>query len=202
MPFVCFRGYKSTGVTLLLLFCLDHPEEINIQPSSAIEGDDITLTCQAARYLYTTLQWLDSFNRTITSNLSGLQLGEHSISRSLRLHSVSPNDTRGYKCLAHRFHGRVELKNAALNVNGRLCWITIFRIRFWVFKTVSQQYYSSNICVCVFDCSPKGALADPEFNKPRCERQQHPEVGMLCTGGSPPRDHMVQKWCSTKAKPR
>lgn len=61
---------------------------------------------------------------------------------------------------------------------------------------------NSNICVCVFDCSPKAALADPEFNKPRCEQQQHPEVGMLCWGGSPPRDHMVQKWCSTKAKPR
>ncbi|CAG09798.1 unnamed protein product [Tetraodon nigroviridis] len=102
-------------------FIKDHPEGITTQPSSAIEGDDITLTCQAARYFYTTLQWLDSFNRTVTTNLSSLQLGEHSISQSLRLHGVSPNTTRGYRCQARRFNNKVELKNAALIVDGRLC---------------------------------------------------------------------------------
>lgn len=108
-------------VPLLLLICLDHPEGITIQPSTAIEGDDITLTCQAARYFFTTIQWLDSFNRTVTTNLSSLQVEEHSISQSLRLHSVSPNNTRGYKCQARQFNNKVELMNAALIVDGRLC---------------------------------------------------------------------------------
>uniref|UniRef100_H3DHE5 receptor protein-tyrosine kinase n=1 Tax=Tetraodon nigroviridis TaxID=99883 RepID=H3DHE5_TETNG len=106
-------------------FIKDHPEGITTQPSSAIEGDDITLTCQAARYFYTTLQWLDSFNRTVTTNLSSLQLGEHSISQSLRLHGVSPNTTRGYRCQARRFNNKVELKNAALIVDARKRpWLT------------------------------------------------------------------------------
>ncbi|XP_011608763.2 vascular endothelial growth factor receptor kdr-like isoform X1 [Takifugu rubripes] len=106
-------------------FIKEHPEQFNIQPSSAIENDDVTLTCQAARYLYTSLQWLDSFNRTITSNASQLQLGEHSISRSLYLHNVSPNSTRGYKCLAQRFHGWAEVRNAIVTVDARKRpWLT------------------------------------------------------------------------------
>lgn len=200
MPSVCFRGHKSTGVTLLLLFCLDHPEEISIQPSSAIEGDNITLTCQAARYLYTTLQWLDSFNRTITSNPSGLQLGEHSISRSLQLHSVSPNVTRGYTCLAHRYHGRVELKKAALTVDGGFAESPFSESGFEDPRQSHNSSIAAIFAFCVFVCSSKEALADPELNKPSCERQQHPEVGMLCSGGSTPRDHMVQKQGATEAK--
>lgn len=69
-------------------------------------------------------------------------------------------------------------------------------------SVISQQYYSSSICACVFVCSTKAALADPELDKPRCEQQQHPEVGLRCSGGSSPGDHVVQKRRSPKAKPR
>lgn len=102
------------------LHALDHPEEITIQPQAAIEGDDITLTCRAARYLYTDLQWLDSLNQTIASNVSGLQLSRYSISISLQLHNVTQNSAMGYKCQAYKLHRRVELKSVALTVEGKL----------------------------------------------------------------------------------
>lgn len=56
-----------------------------------------------------------------------------------------------------------------------------------------KSIIASTFAFVCFNCSPKAALADPEFNKPTCEQQQHPEVGMQCSGGSLPRDHMVQK---------
>ena len=111
---------ESRFILFVYLVTLDRPEEMTIEPRSAIEGDDITLTCRAARYLYTDLQWLDSFNQTITSNMSSLQLSNYSISLSIRLHNVSQNSTTGYKCQAYKLHKRVELKTAALMVEGKL----------------------------------------------------------------------------------
>lgn len=98
--------------------CLDHPEEITIEPREAIEGDDVTLTCRAARYLYTDLQWLDSRNQIITSNVSSLQLSTYSISLSLHLHNVSQTSDTGYKCQAFKLHKRVEPKTAGFIVDG------------------------------------------------------------------------------------
>lgn len=86
----------------------------------AIEGEDITLICRATRFLYTGLQWLDSKNQTITSNVSQLQLSSHSISLSLFLRNVSRNSTAGYRCQAYKLHNRVEHKIAALAVEGKL----------------------------------------------------------------------------------
>nr|XP_046261533.1 vascular endothelial growth factor receptor kdr-like [Scatophagus argus] len=97
----------------------DNPEEIAIEPRAALEGDDITLTCRAARYLYTDLQWLDSSNQTVTSNVSSLQLSQYSISCSLHLYNVSRNNTAGYKCQAYKLHKRVELRNAALTLDAK-----------------------------------------------------------------------------------
>ena len=117
----CFALCMSNIVWHGIYFiALDQHEEISIQPQAAIEGDDITLTCQAARYLYTGLQWLDFWNRTIPSKASTLLLGNHSISLSLRLHNVTQNSTTGYKCQAYKLHRRAELKNAALIVDGKL----------------------------------------------------------------------------------
>uniref|UniRef100_A0A665XCL3 receptor protein-tyrosine kinase n=1 Tax=Echeneis naucrates TaxID=173247 RepID=A0A665XCL3_ECHNA len=100
-------------------------EELTTHPRTAIEGDDVNLTCRATRYIYTDLQWLDSMNQTITSNVSGLQLSRYSISISLHLHHVSQNSTAGYKCQAYKLHKWVELKNAALKVDARKHpWLT------------------------------------------------------------------------------
>lgn len=97
----------------------DHPEEITIEPRAAIEGDDVNLTCWAARYLYKDLHWLDSRNQTITSNVSSLHISTYSISLSLHLHNVSQISTSGYKCQAYKLHKKVELKTAALVVDVR-----------------------------------------------------------------------------------
>ncbi|XP_072251611.1 vascular endothelial growth factor receptor kdr-like isoform X2 [Leuresthes tenuis] len=97
----------------------DHPKEVAVEPRTAIEGDDVTLTCRATRYLYTGLEWLDSRNKTITSNVSHLHLNNYSISISLYLHNVSQSSAAGYKCQAYKLHKKVELKTPALIVNER-----------------------------------------------------------------------------------
>lgn len=96
----------------------DQPEEISIQPQEAVEGDNVTLTCRAARYLYTDLRWLDSLNRTVTSDVSPLQLSRYSISLSLQLYNVTKTSAAGFKCQPYKQHRRVELKSAALIIEG------------------------------------------------------------------------------------
>uniref|UniRef100_A0A3Q3VUQ2 receptor protein-tyrosine kinase n=1 Tax=Mola mola TaxID=94237 RepID=A0A3Q3VUQ2_MOLML len=116
----CVAKNEEGNSNMMIPFYVDdHHEEISIQPQAAIEGDDITLTCRAARYLYTGLQWLDFWNRTIPSKASSLLLGNHSISLFLRVHNVTQNSTTGYKCQAYKLHRRAELKNAALIVDAR-----------------------------------------------------------------------------------
>lgn len=97
----------------------DNPKEITTEPQTAVEGDDFTLTCRAARYLYTDLQWLDSTNHTVIFNVSSLQFSPLSVSLSLHLSNVSKNSTTGYKCRAQKFHERLELKPVTLIVNGK-----------------------------------------------------------------------------------
>lgn len=97
---------------------IDKPEEIAIEPRAVVEGDNVNLTCRATRYLYTHLQWLDSRNETITTNVSSIQIGNYSISLSLRLHNVSQMSTAGYRCQAHKLYKGVQLRDAALTVDG------------------------------------------------------------------------------------
>lgn len=104
-----------------VFFCLDHPKEVAIEPQTAIEGDDVTLTCRATRYVYTGLQWLDSRNKTITSNVSNLQMNRYSISLSLNVRNVSQNSTAGYQCRAYKLHSLTQpiVKMADLEVEGK-----------------------------------------------------------------------------------
>lgn len=118
--YTCVAKNEDGNSTMTIPFYVDdHPEEIAIEPRKAIEGDDVTLTCRASRYLYTDLRWLDSRNQTITSSVSSLQLSRFSIFLSLYLHNVSKNSTTDYKCQAYKVHNRVELKTAALSVDAR-----------------------------------------------------------------------------------
>ncbi|KAM9740982.1 vascular endothelial growth factor receptor kdr-like isoform 1-T1 [Menidia menidia] len=114
----------------------DHPKEVSIEPQTAIEGDDVTLTCRATRYLYTGLQWLDSKNETITSNVSELGVHNYSISISLYLYNVSQSGTKGYKCQAYKLHKRAELKMASLIVNERK--------RPWLSQNLTNQDVNSS----------------------------------------------------------
>uniref|UniRef100_A0A3Q3JFP0 receptor protein-tyrosine kinase n=1 Tax=Monopterus albus TaxID=43700 RepID=A0A3Q3JFP0_MONAL len=113
------RNDHGTSQMTILFYVDARPEEITTEPKTAIEGDDVTLTCWATRYLYTDLQWLDSRNQTITSNVSSVQASRYSISRSLHLYNVSKTSTTGYKCQAHKLHKNVVLKTASLTVDER-----------------------------------------------------------------------------------
>lgn len=104
----------------MFLVTLDQPEKITTEPQKAIEGNNVNLTCRATRYLYTDLQWLDSKNQTVTSNVSRLQFGRYSISLSLYLHNVSQKSTAGYKCRAYKLNKKAELKKAVLILDGKL----------------------------------------------------------------------------------
>lgn len=109
--FLCVAQNKIGVVSMTLPFYVDdHPEEVAIEPQTAIEGDDVTLTCRATRYLYTGLQWLDSRNNTITSNVSSLQMNRYSISMSLNVRNVSQNSTAGYKCHAYKLNSLTQTK--------------------------------------------------------------------------------------------
>ncbi|XP_028271700.1 vascular endothelial growth factor receptor kdr-like [Parambassis ranga] len=114
----------------------DHHEEISVEPQTAIEGGGVTLTCRATRYLYTDLQWLDSNNRTITSNVSSLHIDSTSISLLLHLHNVSQNHSTGYKCQAYKLHKKVEIKTAALTVEERK--------RPWLSQNLTNQDVNSS----------------------------------------------------------
>ncbi|KAK2848976.1 hypothetical protein Q5P01_008810 [Channa striata] len=107
----------STNMTYHF-YIQDQPEEITTEPQTAIEGDDVTLTCRATRYLYTKLEWLDSKNITVTANVSSLQLSNYSISLSLHLHNVSLNSTLGYKCKGYKMKNN-KIKTASLIVEAR-----------------------------------------------------------------------------------
>ncbi|XP_061581509.1 vascular endothelial growth factor receptor kdr-like isoform X2 [Cololabis saira] len=130
------QNEKGKSTIAIPFYVDDHPEEVTIQPQKAIEGDNITLTCRATRYLYTSLQWLDSRNRPVTSSVSSLQLSQYSITLGLYLHNVSQNSTTGYKCQAYKLHKRAELKTAALIVDERK--------RPWLSQNLTNQDVNSS----------------------------------------------------------
>jgi hypothetical protein len=94
---------------------------MHIEPQTAIEGEDITLTCRATRYLYSELQWFDPQNRTVTADVSPLRLDPYSVSLALTLRNVSRNGgTPAYRCGAlNHFKHKSAHKTFVLNVDGK-----------------------------------------------------------------------------------
>lgn len=129
--------------------------EITTEPQTAIEGNNVTLTCWAARYLYTDLQWLNSRNETL--NNSSLQLSRYSISLSLHLYNVHQNSTSVYKCQAYKLHGNVELKTVSLIVAGKINYMTVFLLSiFFTDDFLSKQdSHSIHIFFIIFFCYSK-----------------------------------------------
>ncbi|XP_077387767.1 vascular endothelial growth factor receptor kdr-like isoform X2 [Festucalex cinctus] len=114
------QNEDGKSVMTIPFFVSDDPEAISIQPRSATERDDVTLSCRASRYLYVDLQWLDSQNGTVvTSDVSPLRLDRYSIAVSLRLRNVSKNSAAGYKCRAFKMQNKTEVKSATLDVIAR-----------------------------------------------------------------------------------
>ncbi|KAM6923554.1 vascular endothelial growth factor receptor kdr-like [Xenentodon cancila] len=146
--YICLARNENGKSTIAMPFYVDdHPEEVTIEPMKAIEGDNVTLTCRATRYLYTNLQWLDSRNQTVTSSVSSVQLSQYSITLSLYLHNVSQNSTTGYKCQAYKLHKRAELKTAALIVDERK--------RPWLSQNLTNQDVNSSSTL-VMSCYASG----------------------------------------------
>ncbi|XP_013860694.1 vascular endothelial growth factor receptor kdr-like [Austrofundulus limnaeus] len=146
--YTCKAQNEKGFSTLTMPFYVSNAsEEVSIKPQTAVEGDDVTLTCQATRYLYTSLQWLDSRNQTITVNVSDMQIGPYSISRSLHLHNVSQNNTTGYKCRACKLHERSKMKTAMLTVNEKK--------RPWISHNLTNQDVNSS-CTLVMACNASG----------------------------------------------
>ncbi|KAG8003939.1 Vascular endothelial growth factor receptor kdr-like [Nibea albiflora] len=135
--YICVAKNEVGKSTITKAFYIvDQREEITIEPRSAIEGDDVNLTCRAARYLYTDLQWLDSLNQTITSSVSSLKLSNHSIALSLHLHNVSRKSIASYRCQANKLNNRVEFKTVALTVDARK--------RPWLSQNLTNQDVNSS----------------------------------------------------------
>uniref|UniRef100_A0A674BJD2 receptor protein-tyrosine kinase n=1 Tax=Salmo trutta TaxID=8032 RepID=A0A674BJD2_SALTR len=109
----------GTSTLRTLFYVDDHPQHLAIEPQTAIEGDDVTLTCRGTRYLYTDLQWYNPQNYTVTSaNITALQLSPYAISLSLSLHNVSRSHTTGYQCLAGNLHSKRDIVQTVLTVDG------------------------------------------------------------------------------------
>uniref|UniRef100_A0A3B3SZ34 receptor protein-tyrosine kinase n=1 Tax=Paramormyrops kingsleyae TaxID=1676925 RepID=A0A3B3SZ34_9TELE len=100
-------------------FVGDHPEALNIEPQKAIEGDNLTISCRATRYLYTDLRWVGPDNRTALNSNHTLQVGLHSISLSLLLTNVSRTDPMNYKCQAQSYTRRVLHKTSVFKIEER-----------------------------------------------------------------------------------
>uniref|UniRef100_A0A672HDC5 receptor protein-tyrosine kinase n=1 Tax=Salarias fasciatus TaxID=181472 RepID=A0A672HDC5_SALFA len=132
------EAWNQDGIdTMTMPFYVDdHQEEIKVEPETAIEGYNLTLTCRATRHLYTDLQWVDSWNHTVTSNVSSLQISSYSISISLYLQNVSQTSIAGFKCQGHKQDKRVKYKSVALRVDARQ--------RPWLSQNLTNQEVNSS----------------------------------------------------------
>ncbi|XP_066505151.1 vascular endothelial growth factor receptor kdr-like [Hoplias malabaricus] len=95
-------------------FVDDQVQPFDVEPLTAIDGDDTNLTCRGTRYLYDQLTWFDPQNHKVHHD-STQQVGPYSISLSLRLKNVSRNHSTGYQCRA------VDLRtNTEVNMTSTL----------------------------------------------------------------------------------
>ncbi|KAL0974154.1 hypothetical protein UPYG_G00216370 [Umbra pygmaea] len=93
----------------------DQPQHLSIEPQTAIEGDNITLTCRGTRYLYTNLEWSNTTNHSVTS----LHLSTYSMSVSLSLQNVSRNNAVAFECVARDTQGKSVILSRVLTVHER-----------------------------------------------------------------------------------
>lgn len=110
---------SSFSSSCFLLSPLDHPQPFEIEPLTAVEGDDITLTCRGTRYLYDRLNWYDPLGHMVPSGETTLQIEPYAISLSIKLANVSRNQTQGYTCLALNMNSnKVVNTTSALTIDG------------------------------------------------------------------------------------
>ncbi|XP_076877253.1 vascular endothelial growth factor receptor kdr-like [Brachyhypopomus gauderio] len=106
---------NSEGKTTLRthFFVDDHSKTFEVEPVSAIEGDDVTLACRGTRFLYDRLSWYDPQNQPVGDDASSRQMGPYSISLSLRLKNTSRSSAEGYTCRAFNLLSSKEVNTTA-----------------------------------------------------------------------------------------
>ncbi|KAL6480200.1 hypothetical protein MHYP_G00112330 [Metynnis hypsauchen] len=78
----------------------DQAQPFEVEPLTAIEGDDVTLTCRGTRFLYDQLRWHDPQNQPVHDDSLTQQVGRYSVSLLLRLKNVSRSQNTNYQCRA------------------------------------------------------------------------------------------------------
>uniref|UniRef100_A0A672T8F6 receptor protein-tyrosine kinase n=1 Tax=Sinocyclocheilus grahami TaxID=75366 RepID=A0A672T8F6_SINGR len=81
-------------------YVYNQAQPFEIGPSTAVAGDDVTLTCRGTRYLYDRLHWYGPQSHIVPKGQTTLQIEPYTISLSIKLPNVSRNHTLGYECQA------------------------------------------------------------------------------------------------------
>ncbi|XP_052011076.1 vascular endothelial growth factor receptor kdr-like [Xyrauchen texanus] len=98
----------------------DHPQPFEIEPSTAVVGDDITLTCRGTRFLYDRLSWHDPLGHTVPNSETILRIQPYTISLLITLPNVSRNHTLGYECQAvNAIYNKVVNTTSVLTIDDR-----------------------------------------------------------------------------------
>ncbi|XP_026873989.2 vascular endothelial growth factor receptor kdr-like [Electrophorus electricus] len=124
--YTCLARNSEGNRTLKWSFYVDdHPKPFDVEPLTAIEGDDVTLTCHGTRFLYDRLSWYDPQSQPVATDTFDRQIGPYSVSLSLRLKNVSRSSTTGYTCRALNLLSSKEVNTTATIIidERRAPWI-------------------------------------------------------------------------------
>uniref|UniRef100_A0A671MA41 receptor protein-tyrosine kinase n=1 Tax=Sinocyclocheilus anshuiensis TaxID=1608454 RepID=A0A671MA41_9TELE len=101
-------------------YVYNQAQPFEIGPSTAVAGDDVTLTCRGTRYLYDKLHWYGPLGRIVPKDETTLRIEPYTISLSIKLPSVSRNHTLGYECQALNINSnKVVNTTSLLTINER-----------------------------------------------------------------------------------
>ncbi|KAK2891164.1 hypothetical protein Q8A67_013807 [Cirrhinus molitorella] len=101
-------------------YVYDQTQPFEVGPSTAVAGDDVTMTCKGTRYLYDSLNWFDPLGRVVPKSETTLRIDPYTISLSIKLPNVSRNHTLGYECEALNINSnKVVNTTSHLTINER-----------------------------------------------------------------------------------